>query len=245
VPVELPRPGARAFEPSTTVTMPPPRQDEARAAAEGVRPPAAPAAPAAAPQVVPTAAAPVAPATENAPAAPVPTESPAAAFPALARAPASTSTSTSTTASTVPAAAAPSQPAPGAEAASETAPVHIANPPASLRVTVDGVPAQLPLRLARRPGRYRLRFESPGRQPQSVVVDGMAPSHEVRLHMPRRRDPDEAMSDEDRGPDLLAPSVTASPPAPVPSPEPPAEAPRTTRQPSLIEDVDDAPVPVQ
>jgi hypothetical protein len=132
-------------------------------------------------------------------------------------------------------------------AAQAEAPVQIANAPPNLRVTVDGVPAQLPVKLARRPGQYHLRFESPGRQPQTIDVDGMAPSHAVRLQMARRVDRADPAERVTNGWTQLPPPASGDR---EPTPTPPgreARAPEATpaRGPALIEDVDDAPAPAE
>jgi hypothetical protein len=124
----------------------------------------------------------------------------------------------------------------------EPAPLRIQNPPARLRVTVDGREVSLPLRLARKPGTYKLRFSSPGRQSQSLEVDGMAASHDIRLNMPRwqRDSEDSEIEDVAEAEPAPSPAVTPAPVA-APPPAPPAEPEKP--RPTLIEDVDDAPAP--
>jgi eukaryotic-like serine/threonine-protein kinase len=141
----------------------------------------------------------------------------------------------------------PAAPPPAAEVVSPeppptSAPVVLTNAPANLRVRVDGAPVEMPLQLPRKPGRYRLDFESPGRLPQAFEVDGMALRHELPLAMPEvpalppaRRARREVEIHE---PEAEPPAIASPSPAPV---EPPPAAAQPT--PSLIEDVDDAPVP--
>jgi eukaryotic-like serine/threonine-protein kinase len=126
------------------------------------------------------------------------------------------------------------------------APVRIMNPPAGLRVKVDGQPMEQPVHLPRKGGRYTLHFESPGRRPQTLEVDAMAPSHELRLTMPRlssREDEQEIEAAISAADDPVPPTppipVAAPPPVPEPAAAPTAEKP----YPSLIEDVDDTAPP--
>jgi hypothetical protein len=146
-----------------------------------------------------------------------------------------------------PAPAATPPPPPAAEVvapepAATSAPVVLTNAPANLRVRVDGAPVEMPLQLPRKPGRYRLDFESPGRLPQAFEVDGMALRHELPLAMPEVPAPPPARRPrrevEIHEPEAEPPAVAIPSPAPV-EPAPAAAQPA----PSLIEDVDDAPVP--
>jgi hypothetical protein len=122
----------------------------------------------------------------------------------------------------------------------ELAPVRIMNPPAGLRVKVDGLAMDQPVRLPRKAGRYTLRFESPGRQSQTLEVDAMAPSHELRLTMPRLP----AHEDEESAAAMDEPVAPAPPVAAPPAAEPaaePATATATARPgPALIEEVGDS-----
>ena len=126
-------------------------------------------------------------------------------------------------------------PPPGPEAPTapvEGSPVRIANPPANLRLLVDGLPVELPVLLARKPGQYQLRFESPGRRAQTIVVDAMAPVHELRLRMPRLRAktsapplPEELPEDSEAAAPEELPAPL--PELPAPQPETPAPQPET------------------
>jgi serine/threonine-protein kinase len=106
----------------------------------------------------------------------------------------------------------PGAAAEAAEPTPSTAPIVIENPPPNLRMQVDGVRATLPAALPRREGQYLLHFESPGRRPQSIAVDGLATRHEVHLDMPRLRP--------------RAPAEAPHQPAVEPTPAPAAELPR-------------------
>jgi hypothetical protein len=113
-------------------------------------------------------------------------------------------------------------------------------------VKVDGQPMEQPVHLPRKGGRYTLHFESPGRRPQTLEVDAMAPSHELRLTMPRlssREDEQEIEAAISAADDPVPPTppipVAAPPPVPEPAAAPTAEKP----YPSLIEDVDDTAPP--
>ena len=144
---------------------------------------------------------------------------------------------------TTPAAPVPSTPtaATTGVAVLPPAPVYLRNPPPGLRVTVDEVQAELPLRLPIKQAKYKLRFQSPGRRPQTVEVDGLMPSHDIRLEMPRvAREPEPEIAEEDT--EISAPEEIAPPPAQLPPPAPAPTVPAKPR-PSLIEDVDDAPTP--
>ena len=132
--------------------------------------------------------------------------------------------------SAAPATAATAAPITGSEPGLPPAPLRILNAPPDLRVLVDDRPVELPATLPRKPGRYRLRFESPGRPSQSIEVDALAPSHDIRLSMPRTT----AARAEETEPEELPP------PLPIPAPPEQRETAPAAR-PSLIEDVGESP----
>jgi hypothetical protein len=158
-----------------------------------------------------------------------------------------------------PPAPAPTAPAAGGAASPapevREAPVEVENPPAGLRVSVDGQRVVLPTSLARRDGRYVLRVEAPGRQPQTVEVDAMALRHRIPLDMPRvparsrlpaeergepgRIEPDPNEVNLPSAPrfenETLPPSEPTTPTTPTPAP--PAEEPAAPEKPPLIDDI--------